>query len=410
MSRVYDSWERLVAAVLDKQHLRYLALCESFDTSISVDFSSSFSFFEDETTASRISSNAISLGATSNPVKYIEFEELKKATQNFRSYSNLGEGAFGHFSKGWIDENTLTASKPGFGTPVAVKKWRRLEGLNDCLYIEFEELKKKGTENIRSYSDIGEGRFSNFRRGWIDKHILTASKPGFQSAVAVKMFKRFEGGFNGCLNEIGYLSRFRHPNIVKLIGYCYEDDIILVYEFIPKGSLDRHLVRESRDQTLPWATRIKVAVGAARALAFLYYNKNPIVHQSFNTADILLDGEFNAKLCNFGLATDVSDSDIECVATGAHLIEQSDVYKFGVFLVDLISGRSRNRSIYDYNHTSVDWAKPYLGDDRKFVRIMDPKLRGQFPHNAAFTVATIALRCLNEIPEMAEVLVSLEHL
>ncbi|KAL9162376.1 hypothetical protein ABFS82_07G086600 [Erythranthe guttata] len=290
MSRVYDSWERLVAAVLNREHLRYLALCESFDTSISADFSSSFSFFEDEITASRISSNAISLGATSNPVKYIEFEELKKATGNFRSYSDLGEGAFGHFSKGWINENTLTASKPGFGTAVAVKKWKGLEGLNDCLYIEFEELKKKGTKNIRSYLDIGEGRFSNFRRGWIDKHILTASKPGFQSAVAVKMFKRFEGGFNGCLNEIGYLSRFRHPNIVKLIGYCYEDDIILVYEFIPKGSLDRHLFRGSLDQTLPWATRIKVAVGAARALAFLYYNKNPIVHQSFNTADILLDG------------------------------------------------------------------------------------------------------------------------
>ncbi|EYU21146.1 hypothetical protein MIMGU_mgv1a010212mg [Erythranthe guttata] len=304
--------------------------------------------------ASRISSNAISLGATSNPVKYIEFEELKKATGNFRSYSDLGEGAFGHFSKGWINENTLTASKPGFGTAVAVKKWKGLEGLNDCLYIEFEELKKKGTKNIRSYLDIGEGRFSNFRRGWIDKHILTASKPGFQSAVAVKMFKRFEGGFNGCL---------------------------------------------------------VLAVGAARALAFLYYNKNPIVHQSFNTADILLDGEFNAKLCNFGLATDVSDSDIECVATGAHLKEQSDVYKFGVFLVDLLSGRSRNRSIYnDYYHTSVDWAKPYLGDDRKFARIMDPKLKGQFPHNAAFTVATIALQCLNEIPKMAEVLVSLEQL
>ncbi|KAL7145457.1 hypothetical protein ABFS83_07G085300 [Erythranthe nasuta] len=96
---------------------------KALDTSISVDFSSRFSFFEDETTASR----------TSNPVMHIEFEELKRATEDFRSYSDLGEGAFGHFSKGWINENKLTASKPEFGTAVAVKKWKGLEGLNDCL-------------------------------------------------------------------------------------------------------------------------------------------------------------------------------------------------------------------------------------------------------------------------------------
>ncbi|KAL7106119.1 hypothetical protein ACP275_07G091500 [Erythranthe tilingii] len=285
MSKVYDSWERLVAAILNREQLRHLALCESFDTSISADFSSRFSF-DDETTASRISSNTISREANSIQAEHIEFEELKKATRNFRSYSDLGEGWLGHFSKGWIDENTLTASKPGFGTPVAVKMWHREEGLDDV---------------------------------------------------------------KECFNESNYLSRFRHPNIVKLIGYCSQENyMILVYEFIPKESLDCHLFRGSH-QTLPWVARIKVAVGAARALAFLHDNENPIVHRNFNTADILLDGEFNAKLHNFGLAMDgpmgsrthvstqvvgrVGYAAPEYVARG-QLTTKCDVYGFGVVLVD----------------------------------------------------------------------------
>ncbi|KAL7145454.1 hypothetical protein ABFS83_07G085100 [Erythranthe nasuta] len=326
MSRVYDSWERLVAAILNREQLRHRALCESFDTSISADFSSPFSFCEDET----------------GTAEHIEFEELKKATRNFRPYSVLGQGAFGYFSKGWIDENTLTASKPGFGTAVAVKMWNREEGF-----------------------------FPN------------------------------------------YLNRFRHPNIVRLIGYCSEENyMILVYEFTPKGSLDRHLFGGSHDQTMTWVTRIKVAVGVARALAFLHDNEYPIVHRSFNTADILLDGEFNAKLCNFGMAMDgptgkrthVSTQVVgtigyaapEYVATG-RLTTKCDVYGFGVVLYNLLN-----------------WAKPYLRRKKNLSRIMDPKLEGQFPHKAAFTAATIALQCLRQIPEqrpnMAEVLVALEHL
>ncbi|EYU21153.1 hypothetical protein MIMGU_mgv1a023383mg, partial [Erythranthe guttata] len=116
---------------------------------------------------------------------------------------------------------------------------------------------------------------------------LNASKPGFGTAIAVKLWSA--DGLQG-VKEINYFSQIHHPNIVKLIGYCYEeDDMILVYEFIPKGSLDNYSFRGSHDQTLPWVTRIKVAVGAARVLAFLPYNyENPIVHRNFNTSDILL--------------------------------------------------------------------------------------------------------------------------
>ncbi|KAL7106114.1 hypothetical protein ACP275_07G091100 [Erythranthe tilingii] len=362
MSKVYDSWERLVAAILNREQLRHLALCESFDSSISADFS----FCEDET-SSRISSNSISRGATSFQAEHIEFEELKRATKNFRPYSFLGEGAFGHFSKGWIDENTLTASNAGIGIAVAVEKWSA-----------------GGHQDMKEYF----------------------------------------------LKEINYLNRFRHPNIVKLIGYCSQENyMILVYEFIPKGSLDRHLFQGSH-KTLPWVARIKVVVGVARALTFLHDNEYPVVHRSFNTADILLDGEFNAKLCNFGLATDgptgnrthvstqvvgtVGYAAPEYVARG-QLTTKCDVYRFGVVLVELLTGRKS----LDYKRPCdecnlVYWAKPYLRHKKTLSRIMDPKLEGQFPHKEAYTAATIALQCLSQMPEqrprMAEVLAAFEQM
>ncbi|PIN14609.1 Non-specific serine/threonine protein kinase [Handroanthus impetiginosus] len=99
-----------------------------------------------------------------------------------------------------------------------------------------------------------------------------------------------------------HLSQLHHPNLVRLIGNCcMEENMILVYEFMPKGSLDNHLFR-SGYQSFSWETRIKVAIGAARALSFLHDREIQATH--FNSKDILLDADYNAKLSGFGLARD----------------------------------------------------------------------------------------------------------
>ncbi|GMI87366.1 kinase 2, PBS1-Like 3, protein kinase 2B [Hibiscus trionum] len=299
-------------------------------------------------------------------LKPFSFGELKSATRNFRPDSLLGEGGFGYVFKGWIDENTLAATKPGSGMVVAVKK-----------------LKPEGFQGHKEW-----------------------------------------------LTEVDYLGQLHHPNLVKLIGHCSEDENrLLVYEFMPKGSLENHLFRRGL-QPLSWAVRLKVAIGAARGLSFLHDLKSQVIYRDFKASNILLDGEFNAKLSDFGLAkagptgdrTHVSTQVMgthgyaapEYVATG-RLTAKSDVYSFGVVLLELLSGRRAvDRTKVRVEQNLVDWAKPFLGDKRKLFRIMDTRLAGQYPQKSAYTAATLALQCLSGEaklrPKMSEVLAALEQL
>jgi interleukin-1 receptor-associated kinase 4 len=181
-------------------------------------------------------------------------------------------------------------------------------------------------------------------------------------------------------------------------------------------------------EPIPWRTRIKVAIGAARGLAFLH--EAQVIYRDFKASNILLDSEFNAKLSDFGLAkvgptgdrTHVSTQVMgtqgyaapEYVATG-RITAKSDVYSFGVVLLELLSGRlTVDKTKVGVERNLVDWAIPYLGDKRKVFRIMDTKLGGQYPHKGACLTANTALQCLNQEPKlrpkMSDVLSTLEEL
>lgn len=294
----------------------------------------------------------------------------------------------------------------------------------------FNDL-KTATRNFRPDSLIGEGGFGYVYKGWIDEQTLSPSRPGSGMVVAVKKLKP-EGlqGHKEWLTEVNYLGQLHHPNLVKLIGYCLDgENRLLVYEFMPKGSLENHLFRRG-PQPVSWAARIKVAMGAARGLSFLHDAESQVIYRDFKAANILLDADFGAKLSDFGLAkagptgdrTHVSTQVMgtqgyaapEYVATG-RLSARSDVYSYGVVLLELLTGRrALDKSRVGVEQSLVDWAKPYLGDRRKLFRIMDTKLEGQYPQKAAFTVASLALQCLNpeprSRPKMSEVLEELEKL
>ncbi|KAJ8760321.1 hypothetical protein K2173_011874 [Erythroxylum novogranatense] len=298
--------------------------------------------------------------------------------------------------------------------------------------FSFSDL-KAATRNFRPDSVLGEGGFGCVFKGWIDEHSLTAVRAGTGMIIAVKKLNQesFQG-HQEWLAEINYLGQLYHPNLVKLIGYCLEDDHrLLVYEFMPKGSLENHLFRRaSYFQPLSWNLRMKVALGAAKGLAFLHSDKVKVIYRDFKASNILLDSSFNAKLSDFGLAKDGpsgSQSHVstrimgtlgyaapEYMATG-HLTKKSDVYSFGVVMLEMLSGRraiDKNRPGREQN--LVEWARPYLGSKRKFVQVMDARIEGQYSMSNALKAATLAVHCISVEPRfrpsMEEVVRTLEQL
>uniref|UniRef100_A0A0R0G3T6 non-specific serine/threonine protein kinase n=1 Tax=Glycine max TaxID=3847 RepID=A0A0R0G3T6_SOYBN len=301
---------------------------------------------------------------------------------------------------------------------------------------------KTATRNFRPDSVLGEG--------WIDENSLTATKPGTGIVIAVKRLNQ-DGiqGHREWLAEVNYLGQLSHPHLVRLIGFCLEDEHrLLVYEFMPRGSLENHLFRiltwevcitlaicivvtgGSYFQPLSWSLRLKVALDAAKGLAFLHSAEAKVIYRDFKTSNILLDSKYNAKLSDFGLAKDGPTGDKshvstrvmgtygyaapEYLATG-HLTAKSDVYSFGVVLLEMLSGkRAVDKNRPSGQHNLVEWAKPYLANKRKIFRVLDTRLEGQYSTDDACKLATLALRCLSIEskfrPNMDEVVTTLEQL
>ncbi|WJZ89505.1 hypothetical protein VitviT2T_008723 [Vitis vinifera] len=305
--------------------------------------------------------------SASNSVKDFSFNDLKNASKNFRSESLLGEGGFGCVFKGWLDENTLAPTKPGTGMVVAIKKLK--------------------TESFQGHKE------------W--------------------------------LAEVNYLGQLHHENLVKLIGYCSEsENRLLVYEFMSKGSLENHLFKKGV-QPITWATRMSIAIDVAQGISFLHSLDANVIYRDLKASNILLDSDFKAKLSDFGLARDGPTGDNthvstrvvgtrgyaapEYVATG-HLTPKSDVYSFGVVLLELLSGRRAmdDEKAGGVEETLVDWAKPFLSDNRRVLRIMDTRLGGQYSKKGAQAAASLALQCLHTDPKnrplMTDVLAALERL
>lgn len=285
---------------------------------------------------------------------------------------------------------------------------------HQLLQFKFQEL-KSATGNFRPDSILGEGGFGYVFKGWIEENSTAPAKPGTGITVAVKSLKQ-DGlqGHREWVAEVDFLGQLHHPNLVKLIGYCSEDDQrLLVYEFMTRGSLENHLFR--RTMPLSWSSRMKIALGAAKGLAFLHGSREPVIYRDFKTSNILLDSEFNAKLSDFGLAkagpqgdkTHVSTRVVgtygyaapEYVMTG-HLTSKSDVYSFGVVLLEILTGRrSMDKKRPSGEQNLVTWARPYLNDKRKLYQIVDPRLELNYSIKGVQKVSQLASSCLNRDPK-----------
>lgn len=271
---------------------------------------------------------------------------------------------------------------------------------------------------------VGHGGFGLVYRG-----VLHAGRK-----VAVKLMDRAgKQGEEEFKVEVELLSRLRSPYLLALLGYCSDSNHkLLVYEFMANGGLQEHLYpisgSNSVSSRLDWETRLRIALDAAKGLEYLHEHVSPpVIHRDFKSSNILLDKNFHAKVSDFGLAKLGSDKAGGHVSTRVlgtqgyvapeyaltgHLTTKSDVYSYGVVLLELLTGRVP----VDMKRASgegvlVSWALPHLTDREKVVQIMDPALEGQYSMKEVIQVAAIAAMCVQPEadyrPLMADVVQSL---
>ncbi|XP_042049933.1 serine/threonine-protein kinase PCRK1-like [Salvia splendens] len=298
------------------------------------------------------------------------------------------------------------------------------ERASNLKVFSFSELKQT-TKNFGRTTKLGEGGF-----GCVFKGVIKSSNdPAERIDVAVKQLgRRGLQGHKEWVTEVNVLGVVEHPNLVKLIGYCAEDDErgiqrLLVYEYMPNGSVEDHLSIRSLTP-LSWDMRLRVALDAARGLAYLHEEMDfQIIFRDFKCSNILLDEQWNAKLSDFGLArlgpseglTHVSTAVVgtmgyaapEYIQTG-RLTSKSDVWSYGVFLYELITGRRPlDRQRPKGEQKLLEWVKPYLSDAKKFQHILDPRLEGRQVLKSAHKLSLVANRCLSRLsktrPKMSEV-------
>ncbi|CAH8315015.1 unnamed protein product [Eruca vesicaria subsp. sativa] len=289
---------------------------------------------------------------------------------------------------------------------------------------------KIATKGFKQDLMVGEGGFGKVYRGWIHPETLAPSVTGSGLTVAVKRLssesvQRFED-WQTVINFLGVLS---HPNLVKLLGYCHEDkEHLLVYEFMPKRSLDYHLFE--RKESFPWDLRIKIMIGAARGLAFLHGSQRQVIYRDFKPSQILLDSNYEAKISGFELAKlgpsqgnshvstrvmgTIGYAAPEYMATG-HLYVKSDVYAFGVVLLEVMTGlRVFDRKRPQGQESLVDWLRPKLLSKHKVNQIMDKGIKGQYSSKVATEMGRITHSCTEPDPKnrphMKEVLDVLENI
>ncbi|XP_057988900.1 protein STRUBBELIG-RECEPTOR FAMILY 5 isoform X2 [Hevea brasiliensis] len=275
------------------------------------------------------------------------------------------------------------------------------------------------TGNFAAGRLIGEGSLGRvYRAKYPDGKVLAVKK--IDSSL-------FQTGRPEQFSEIiSSISRVHHPNIAELVGYCSEKGHnMLIYEYLRNGSLHEFLhMSDDFSKPLTWNTRVRIALGTARAVEYLHEVCSPsFIHKNIKSSNILLDLELNPRLSDYGLANfhhrtsqnlGVGYNAPECTKPSAYTMK-SDIYSFGVVMLELLTGRmpvdlSKPKS----EQCLARWATPQLHDIEALERMVDPALRGLYPPKSLSRFADIIALCVQSEPEfrppMSEVVQALVRL
>ncbi|XP_042506155.1 proline-rich receptor-like protein kinase PERK1 [Macadamia integrifolia] len=285
----------------------------------------------------------------------------------------------------------------------------------------YEEL-EMATDGFSDANMLGQGGF-----GYVHRGVLPNGKE-----VAIKSLKAGSGqGDREFQAEVEIISRVHHKHLVSLVGYCMAgSQRMLVYEFVPNNTLEFHLHGKGRP-VMDWSTRLKIALGAAKGLAYLHEDCSPkIIHRDIKAANILLDFKFEAKVADFGLAKFSSDANTHVstrvmgtfgylapeYAASGKLTDKSDVFSFGVMLLEFITGHRPVSSTHTFVDDSlVDWARPLLTralEDGNYDALVDPRLQKDYNPTEMARMVACAAACVRHSarrrPRMSQIVRALE--
>ncbi|KAI3505628.1 hypothetical protein L1887_27761 [Cichorium endivia] len=237
-----------------------------------------------------------------------------------------------------------------------------------------------------------------------------------QAAAIKKLETRMEAE-QEILAQVSMASRLNHDNLVKLLGYCVDGDLkVLAYEFAMNGSLHTILhgpkdVKGAQPgPILSWSERVKIAIGAAKGLEYLHEKAQPhIIHRGIKSTNVMVFDDFVAKIADFDLLNQTPDTGLPFYIStvygtfGYHPPEyamdgeitlKSDIYSFGVVLLELLTGRKAvDHNMPRGQESLVTWATPRLSED-KVKQCVDPRLNGEYPLKAVAKMAAVAALCV----------------
>ncbi|XP_019197517.1 PREDICTED: putative proline-rich receptor-like protein kinase PERK6 isoform X2 [Ipomoea nil] len=313
----------------------------------------------------------------------------------------------------------FSSSGPHGGQAMAPPPPPPLGGFNQSSF-SYNDL-AAATGGFSQSNLLGQGGF-----GYVHKGVFPNGKE-----VAVKSLKSNSGqGEREFQAEVEIISRVHHRHLVSLVGYCIAgSQRMLVYEFVTNNTLEYHL-HGKPSPIMDFPTRLKIALGSAKGFAYLHEDCHPrIIHRDIKAANILLDHNFDAKVADFGLAKLSNDNNTHVstrimgtfgylapeYASSGKLTEKSDVYSYGVMLLELITGRRPIDINNDDEDTLVDWARPFLtraADGGSFEEVVDPRLEKNYNPQEMKRMVICAGACIRHSgrrrPKMSQIVRALE--